>query len=501
VPPPDGYTVDTQAPASSAPAGYTLDTGDAPPGSPTSRFFSNLLSAVNPLPALNRYVIHGTSPDQDVLRGDYLGALRDVIPGASLATDLVKAQVDQGSQAVQSVRQGNYSEAAGHGLAAITPIFGPPAARAGEQIASGDWAGGAGSAVGLIGSVLAPEVVAKGLGKLGSKIAPPFNAQAVNLYRSALKPSVTLSPEEANAVAATGVQNRIAISDGGLTKLRGIVDDANAQIRNIIQPAAQAGATVDPVAIAQRADATKQFFTNQVDPDADLAAIDGVKARFLARHSTPGTPAQPPSTLTNAAGQPLIPGTPATPGQPVPIPVDQAQAIKEGTYAQLRGKYGELSSAEVQAQKALARGAKEELANQFPELNSLNAKESQMLNLEEPLERAINREGNKEPLGLPMTLALIGGQEAAGAGGLAMGGFLSKIISNPAMRSRLAIGLDMASRKAGTLAGKPFQVGAGRMGQITGAIDSYTQRLQDPANYGGGAQPPRSEPPSGTAAQ
>jgi hypothetical protein len=58
------------------------------------------------------------------------------------AGNIIGAQVGQGRKAIENVRQGRYSEAAGHAGAALLPIIGPAAAEAGERIATGDVAGG-----------------------------------------------------------------------------------------------------------------------------------------------------------------------------------------------------------------------------------------------------------------------------------------------------------------------------------------------------------------------
>jgi hypothetical protein len=66
--------------------------------------------------------------------------------------------------------------------------------------------------------------------------------------------------------------------------------------------------------------------------------------------------------------------------QPNDISTSDAQALKTGTYRQLKSKsYGEMKSATIESQKALTRGIKEELANQFPEIAKLNAKEGELL--------------------------------------------------------------------------------------------------------------------------
>jgi hypothetical protein len=89
----------------------------------------------------------------------------NLVRAAMHPADTVKALLDahkeQYDKAKQLYEDGRYVEAAGHLGAAALPLVGPAAANAGEQIASGDVAGGLGSGAGLIGSVLAPRVVAQ----------------------------------------------------------------------------------------------------------------------------------------------------------------------------------------------------------------------------------------------------------------------------------------------------------------------------------------------------
>jgi hypothetical protein len=69
-----------------------------------------------------------------------------------------------------------------------------------------------------------------------------------------------------------------------------------------------------------------------------------------------------------------------------------AGALKTGTYRQLESEsYGEMKSATIESQKALARGSKEELADQFPQ----NCK--------------IERERGRTSLGLDDALEAAGG--------------------------------------------------------------------------------------------
>jgi hypothetical protein len=83
------------------------------------------------------------------------------------------------------------------------------------------------------------------------------------------------------------------------------------------------------------------------------------------------------------------------------IPIKTAQEMKQGTYRAIGSKpYGELKGAETEAQKALARGLKEEIAKMAPEVRHLNAEESKMLNAMPMLERRVLREADKNITGL-----------------------------------------------------------------------------------------------------
>ncbi len=82
------------------------------------------------------------------------------------------------------------------------------------------------------------------------------------------------------------------------------------------------------------------------------------------------------------------------------MPVQLAQQIKQGTYQQLRDKYGEMGSAQTEAQKAIARGLKEEIERAVPEVVGPNAQASDLWNAINVAQRRSFMEGNKNPMGL-----------------------------------------------------------------------------------------------------
>ena len=84
------------------------------------------------------------------------------------------------------------------------------------------------------------------------------------------------------------------------------------------------------------------------------------------------------------------------------IPVQLAQKLKQGTYKVLSGKYGEAGSAATEAQKALARGLKEEIASEVPAIAGLNAHESKLIDTLNVAERRALMDMNKNPAGLAL---------------------------------------------------------------------------------------------------
>lgn len=82
------------------------------------------------------------------------------------------------------------------------------------------------------------------------------------------------------------------------------------------------------------------------------------------------------------------------------IPVQLAQEIKQGTYRVLNGKYGELGSASTEAQKALARGLKDEIAKAVPDVGNLNRLESELINAMKLTSRRLATAENANPFGI-----------------------------------------------------------------------------------------------------
>jgi hypothetical protein len=148
-----------------------------PEGSAVGRFFSNAGEMLNPV---------------TMVKGLY-GAVRHPI---DTGTALVGAQIDQARKAKTAFGEGRYSEAVGHGGAAVLPLLGPAAAAAGEQMGTGDVAGGLGKGVGLLAPVAIGAAVPK---RLSTPVIVKPNAAAADALALAERSGVPL-----DAATATG---------------------------------------------------------------------------------------------------------------------------------------------------------------------------------------------------------------------------------------------------------------------------------------------------------
>lgn len=449
--PPPGFVLEQpqqNAGGMNLPPGFQLEqpTAAAPaqqPG-PVSRFLSNLWEQVNPISGI-KGAAQATAHPIDTLMND---------------ASARKAIYDKAEEAF---KKGDYVGGSAHLLYSMTPLLGPSLDKAGEQFASGDIAGGAGASTG-IGLNLAGPAALKGA-TVGVPGAVRDVAQTVagKMYKSVLKPNVaSYSIPEVNGMVQTALDNKIPISEAGLKKLTDLTADVNNAISAKIQSNPTAPISPGGKPLANLADLRDQL-SQQVNPSSDLKAVAKAQADFLDKYR-----AGPGKAVRN-------------------MTADEAQNTKVATYQQLSAKYGELGSAQIESQKALTRGIKEELETQFPEIKGLNAQEAKMIDLDGALQRAVRRIENRNTFGL-------GGTIGAGAGGAAVGlatgsasegtaaaatvAILHKILTDPMVQSKMAIALNTAAKRGiGASLGKARYAGyVNALGQAVNATsgDSST---------------------------
>ena len=191
--------------------------------------------------------------------------------------------------------------------------------------------------------------------------------------QSALKPSwEELRKGKGQRAVNTLLEEGINPTAGGVdtlrTRLSNITDKMNEIIGNsgemVSVSKQKVGERIDPLVARARA---------QVNPTADVKALE--------------------SALTEFNQHPTIQGD--------SIPVALAQQLKQGTYRALGERpYGELQGASTEAQKALARGLKEEISTAVPEVAPLNAQASDLANAMNIARRRALIDMNKNPLSL-----------------------------------------------------------------------------------------------------
>jgi hypothetical protein len=207
-------------------------------------------------------------------------------------------------------------------------------------------------------------------GSVGGVVADKLHAGANKLMQSAVKPTIREHKTGDAAIAIQELLDRgINPNAAGVNKLRGLIDGINDDIATRI---GNSTATVDKRNVLDVLTDVEGRFGTQVSPTGDLNAIRAVGEDFMQHPSFPGNS----------------------------LSVQDAQRLKQGTYKVLSEKYGQMGSAEVEAQKGLARGLKDEISLAVPEIAGLNAQEAKLLTTLKVTERRALMELNKNPMGL-----------------------------------------------------------------------------------------------------
>ncbi len=227
---------------------------------------------------------------------------------------------------------------------------------------------------------------------LGQAAAPIIKNVGAALVQSAIKPGVKATAkaiargvETSNLpVVKTLIKEGVNVSPGGIAKLQDIITASNDDVANAV-----AGMTgkISPLKVAGRnADLMKRVAT-QVNPTADMETVKKVTGEFLTQAGT----TKPAATGTGIVSRDLT--------------GPEAQAMKQGTYRALKDRaYGTVGNVEIEAQKNLARGLKEELeaeaARNGIDLSVPNAREGAAIVAKEAIAKRLAAAGNRDPIGL-----------------------------------------------------------------------------------------------------
>jgi hypothetical protein len=207
--------------------------------------------------------------------------------------------------------------------------------------------------------------------KGGEIVGAGMQRAAPWLMQKALKPAAPLIEEYRTSgpkIVRTLLDEGVNVTAGGLERLQSLLKQTNDEIRQLVS---NAPGSVTKKNVAARVLPVAAKRAQQTNPTKDLQAIGDTVEEFI-KH-------------------PVIKGPTLT--------IPEAQAMKQGTYATIGKKYGEVSSAEIEAQKALARGLKEEVADAVPEVSKLNLRDSELMAATDAVGRQVAVAGNKDPVG------------------------------------------------------------------------------------------------------
>jgi hypothetical protein len=243
-------------------------------------------------------------------------------------------------------------------------------------------------------------------------------AVAKKLYENSVKFSTVLKKGKRSAQVAAALDEHILPTEGGLKRLEAKINNINLEIDAKIKSATKSKKRIKSDDVLNRLDDVSDKFQYALDVSDIKQDILDMKTRFKKEF-----------------GEYVSPKT--------------AQGIKKQIYRELKGKYGELKGSVIETQKTLARGLKEELEVIHPILKSLNAKDGTLIELNHSLERAVGRIRNRN------IISLIGGSGAGVVGAVAGGGegalmtlLAYEVVTNPTVKSALAIALNKGRKLA-----------------------------------------------------
>ena len=215
-----------------------------------------------------------------------------------------------------------------------------------------------------------PDIASSAVG-MRTGAAPAMKVAAQNMMQRAIKPSLgELKNGDAAIAIDTMLNEGLNATKGGVKVLKEKIGELNDQIKTAIENSPASIKTGD---VGKALLDTMKRFQNQVNPQMDLDVIKNAWAMFKSH--------------------PLINGA-------TEIPVQLAQDLKTGTQQMLRKKYGQLGTADVEAQKGLARGLREEISTAVPEVAGLNAEESKLITTLNVTEKRALLDLNKDMGGL-----------------------------------------------------------------------------------------------------
>ena len=267
---------------------------------------------------------------------------------------------------------------------------------------------------------------------------------SLKLMQSALKPTQSLVnlrkgagfPTKEAVTEAVLDEGRV-MSRGSLEKAQTALDATDTAAGQRLQAGAGQGVTVDPMKVADAIHAQgnpgttvgPNRFGLQINAPADVAAVQNVRGNFL--------------------DNPFVSDPVGGPGPMDPV---LAHKMASNTGTNLKGKFGELGSATVEAEKAGRANISEQLRAKIPELEDLWSQEARQITTRDALEAAIARRGNTDPIGLTGIAGAVGSPSLAALAAVDRSGWLKSLGAQSLFKGRKLLDPTAQALRAAVLA-------------------------------------------------
>lgn len=238
----------------------------------------------------------------------------------------------------------------------------------------------------------------------GKTITKGLESGARTLMQSAMKPtSADLVAGKADRAITTALEKEFIPTREGIAKLRGEIDTLMTRVEEAI--ANNADKTVDQASVVAGIRPVFEKFKNSIEEATRSTDIHRALNDFMGHPWIKAITPQPARTveskIVDASGKPFEQIIPASgTGK---IPVQEAQAIKQGIYRDIGEKaYGPkaMPDSEQAARKAMAAKLRTGIEDVVPEVIPLNKQAGDLINLGNVATRRAMMDANKNPLGL-----------------------------------------------------------------------------------------------------
>lgn len=293
-------------------------------------------------------------------------------------------------------------------------------------------------------------------------IRPGF---AEKLYESAVKFGTTIPKANREKMVATALDHGFMPTQRGVRKVDSRIAALGETLDDMIIESGKAGTKIPVESVYRYLGELKKSKRGTIGAKKDIATIKKIEADFRA-HIT---------ELGKEMGGRIKAVTP-----------DQLQYFKQQAYKDVSYKPGRkpVTRPKEQTYKAMARGAKDAVADAVPEVSEINKLLGEVLELQPELARAANRIENRNLIGLDTSVkvgaGIAGGAAADATGFGAALGMAASLLGNPKIKPRIAFALkklrdgDVAwiDQRLGDPAVRAAIVLAGRAEEIVGVDNS-----------------------------